>query len=80
MNDMITHEVDRSYERLSTQADKIRQAIRWHNQAHDLIPRTLLVTSANDALDWIDDDFAKLIGKLKMALARIDELLDEMEQ
>lgn len=69
-----------SYDRISTQADKLRTMIRYIGMAHDLMPRTLLVSSADASLDWIDDDFATILGKLKLALVNIDALLDEMEQ
>lgn len=80
MNDMITHDRDQEYDRYYTQAEKLRTAINYIGSAKKLIPRTLLVMTAEAGMIGINDDFDALTTKLSGALGVIDDLLDEMEQ
>lgn len=80
MNHMIAQSLDRSYDRISVQADKLRVAIRYIDNAKKLIPRTLLVQAAEERMEGIDDLFDKMNAILAGSLEPIDALLNEMEQ
>jgi hypothetical protein len=67
-------------DRIATQAECLRTAIRLTKQAKDLIPNTLLVTAAEPEMVWVFEDFDNAIKKMTAALGHVDALLDEMEE
>lgn len=69
--------VEITYESVAAKAEKLRLAIRYADNSLRVLPPSMM---ARDAFDGISDDFALITRKMKVALAGLDALLDEMEQ